>query len=527
MKKGMAALLMGLALVLLLAGCGCKHEHTEVQNALAASCTEEGYTGDTYCLDCKKVIKKGEAIAAAGHKEGSPVDAYDATCFHQGYTGDVYCQVCGELLSQGEYTAMIDHTPMEERVYASVPTCAREGYTGSVYCENCGERLEEGEVVPMIEHPLGDPENVVEAACDRNGYTGDRTCAMCGEVFEGEELPALEHAYGEDGICADCGYKRPGLYIDGKLSMDWETLVSEGYAVVEDEELVDLQDALYGTIVVSDDLKRIDDYVFYGSNFTEIWIPWSIQNAGEMEFRGSPVLETVRFFCQSTQTPGFYDCPALKHVDLPEGIERVTNSSFGACVALTELDLGDSVKTIEYSAFWGCTALTSINLPEGLETIDESAFRETAIREFVAPASLSYLGESVFRDCPNLTRVDLSACTVDRIRDNTFSNSAALNEVILPDTLTYLQGGFNNCASLKSIVLPEGVTAAGARFEGCTALETLVWPVSLKEIESSFLCDSELTGHLTILYRGDALRWSLINGVDRLAEFSVTMDYQD
>ena len=39
------------------------HVRTEVKNAAKATETAEGYTGDTYCKDCGKLIKKGSAIA--------------------------------------------------------------------------------------------------------------------------------------------------------------------------------------------------------------------------------------------------------------------------------------------------------------------------------------------------------------------------------------------------------------------------------------------------------------------------------
>ena len=39
------------------------HQHTEVRNAAAATKTAEGYTGDTYCKDCGKMIAKGKTVA--------------------------------------------------------------------------------------------------------------------------------------------------------------------------------------------------------------------------------------------------------------------------------------------------------------------------------------------------------------------------------------------------------------------------------------------------------------------------------
>ena len=99
MKKLLLTIcLLGIAICL--AGCSCKHEQTELQNAKEPTCTEDGYSGDTVCLSCKKVVQKGEVIAAAGHVADMPVNAYPASCTFKGYSGDVYCKVCGELMER-------------------------------------------------------------------------------------------------------------------------------------------------------------------------------------------------------------------------------------------------------------------------------------------------------------------------------------------------------------------------------------------------------------------------------------------
>ena len=46
----------------------------------AATCTEPGYTGDTYCNDCKKTVENGTTIPALGHKfEGAYVSNNNGT----------------------------------------------------------------------------------------------------------------------------------------------------------------------------------------------------------------------------------------------------------------------------------------------------------------------------------------------------------------------------------------------------------------------------------------------------------------
>ncbi|MCD7862956.1 MAG: arabinogalactan endo-1,4-beta-galactosidase [Lachnospiraceae bacterium] len=76
---------------------------TETQNAKDATCTEDGYTGDTVCTVCGETITAGETIPATGHDyETNAVVA--STYEEQGYT--VYtCTHCGDSY-EADYTAV-------------------------------------------------------------------------------------------------------------------------------------------------------------------------------------------------------------------------------------------------------------------------------------------------------------------------------------------------------------------------------------------------------------------------------------
>ena len=84
------------------------HTETETVNAKAATCTEDGYTGDVVCKACGKVITKGEVIPALGHKI-ELVGAKEPTCTEDGYTGDEVCTVCGEIVKKGEVIKATGH----------------------------------------------------------------------------------------------------------------------------------------------------------------------------------------------------------------------------------------------------------------------------------------------------------------------------------------------------------------------------------------------------------------------------------
>ena len=59
----------------------CAHKNVTVKNASAAACTQDGYSGDTYCADCGVWIANGSVIPAMGHKDDNT---------------DYVCDICGE-----------------------------------------------------------------------------------------------------------------------------------------------------------------------------------------------------------------------------------------------------------------------------------------------------------------------------------------------------------------------------------------------------------------------------------------------
>lgn len=44
----------------------CDHKNTEIRNAKDATCTKDGYTGDTYCSVCNELLKQGTEIPKTG-----------------------------------------------------------------------------------------------------------------------------------------------------------------------------------------------------------------------------------------------------------------------------------------------------------------------------------------------------------------------------------------------------------------------------------------------------------------------------
>ena len=162
----------------------CDHKNTEIRNAKDATCTKDGYTGDTYCKDCGKKIGTGTAIPAKGHSWNEGKITTAPTCENAGvktYT----CTVCNATKTVAINAT--GHTPVE--VAEQPATCTEAGHTAGVKCSVCGATISGIEVIPATGHK---PEirNAVEATLTTPGYTGDTYCSVCNELLkQGTEIP--------------------------------------------------------------------------------------------------------------------------------------------------------------------------------------------------------------------------------------------------------------------------------------------------------------------------------------------------
>ena len=169
-------------------GTPCAHENTELRNAKEATCTEPGYTGDTYCKDCGEKIGTGTAIPAKGHTEVID-EAVAATCTTPGKTEGKHCSVCNEVLVAQEEIPAKGHS-WDKGVITTSPTCSDAGvktYTCTVCSETKTEVLDATGLTPVdvAEQP---------ATCTEAGHTAGVKCSVCGATISGiEEIPATGH----------------------------------------------------------------------------------------------------------------------------------------------------------------------------------------------------------------------------------------------------------------------------------------------------------------------------------------------
>ena len=210
-------------------GTPCAHENTELRNAKEATCTEPGYTGDTYCKDCNEKIADGKVIPALGHAwddgvittaptcENAGVKTFTctrcnetkteaisatghtpvqipekpATCTEPGHTSGTKCSVCDAILSGVEVIPAKGHTEVIDA--AKAPTCTEPGLTEGKHCSVCNTVLVAQKEIPAKGHTeVIDP--AVEPTCTEPGKTERKHCSVCNEVLVAQEvIPAKGH----------------------------------------------------------------------------------------------------------------------------------------------------------------------------------------------------------------------------------------------------------------------------------------------------------------------------------------------
>ena len=217
---------------------GCDHSGgTTVLNAKAQVCDRKGYTGDTACADCGKVIKPGSDIyppANAVHTGkleplyyygtnpsattdashgGKRYNARSGDCKHRAYEGDYRCSDCGGTV-KGK-TGDFKHSGPFKLRDVRAATCTEKGYSGNRYCTACDRIALKGTSTPSLHEIAGNSKliNAVKPICTAVGYSGDYQCtAGCGQIFRyGHVLNKLGHNW-DDGKPATQGKSEGILY---------------------------------------------------------------------------------------------------------------------------------------------------------------------------------------------------------------------------------------------------------------------------------------------------------------------------
>ena len=196
-------------------------EGTKIVGQLDAKCNTNGYTGNTHCLGCDALLKKGEAIEADKnvhpHENMKDYDAKASTCQTEGYKAYRYCDQCGtyeiekvtvpvSAHSFTKYTTNKNgtHTAICDTCDATVETPA----TDTKDCKGGKANCQDKKICIVCKSAYGEVDSnnhktvvtieAVPATCQTEGTNAYAYCKDCDKALdEIVKTSKLTHTYGE------------------------------------------------------------------------------------------------------------------------------------------------------------------------------------------------------------------------------------------------------------------------------------------------------------------------------------------
>lgn len=235
---------------------GCNHKKTEISGQMEATCGHVGYTGDTVCSECGKVMKSGEEIDKLEHKHTHMVEESKVVL---DYKGDVVYR---------------NKQPVYIYRKHELGDCVKhvKSYSGDIICDDCKKVVERGHV--------GTPEhdweilNVIEKATNKKKGKNHCKCKKCGiekDVVTDYTGPDYSVAPSRKEIAfnLEFGKKPQPVVIDfrriGRNAKDIEKIVGVEYKL---ENTVDLK--ITGDMQITITPKMVNYGVFEKENYIDV-----------------------------------------------------------------------------------------------------------------------------------------------------------------------------------------------------------------------------------------------------------------
>ena len=168
----------------------------------------------------------------------------------------------------------------------------------------------------------------------------------------------------------------------------------------------------------------------------------------------------------------------ITYIDLPEGLDEISNSTFEGCSKLEAIDGSHaSLTLIGRRAFANCENLETINLPAALTELGDEAFANTAISETPDLTTVESIGKGVFMGCKHITSVNY---TLDTVYANMFNGCSSLSSITWGEgnanrdnVISIEEGAFAGTA-FTEFLYPKNVYVINDYvFENCASLEKI------------------------------------------------------
>ena len=263
---------------------------------------------------------------------------------------------------------------------------------------------------------------------------------------------------------------------------------------------------------------EIPDTCFYKSAVVKVVFPATLEVLGKQAFREAPNVEyvdmsqtQVKEFTSSTNSSvngvpvlrgpfeamtklttvllpetlevmserTFMNCTSLESIAIPASVTSIGAMSFEGCTSLSNVQFAQNAAitelgedpNVESAIFRGTTALNAITLPESITSMGANIFENSGISLVSLPDNLSVISASAFKNCKNLTSLDIPS-TVTDIYTEAFMGCDNLEDIVLNEGVEFIDAdAFANCTKITTIHIPASVIRIGGNpFSNCTGI---------------------------------------------------------
>ena len=223
---------------------------------------------------------------------------------------------------------------------------------------------------------------------------------------------------------------------------------------------------LITSTVVPDDVTELKPYVFNGYKQLKSLVI------------GSGVVAISPYALQGTDIEVLLVSNNNKKYDSRDNCNAIVETDSNTLIyGSVSGNIPDSVTAISSTAFTG-RGVISITIPSGVTSIENSTFEGLQNLEevlFSTDSLLTYVGSSVFQNCPLLKTVSFPENSTFTIGSRTFASCNSLESINIPAGVKSLGGqSFNYCKKLTTVNFSENSQLTKLEqymFEGCTSLK--------------------------------------------------------
>ena len=255
------------------------------------------------------------------------------------------------------------------------------------------------------------------------------------------------------------------------------------------------------------------------TNITSVTLPEWVTSIGDGAFSGCNNIATLTY---NTDAVGalFSGIQSLKTVNIGDAVTRLEDGAFAGCKYLENVSVGNGIESVGNNVFDGCNfldyniysngyylgnsqnpnmilmsarnkSITSCTVSADCRFICDGAFRDCKkLAEVVLPESLTYVNNGLFSGCGSLRAVAIPE-SVKAIGNDAFKGCSSLTEIKIPESVTTIgSNAFAGCSGITALTIPNRVTSVSNNaFDGCTSLETVIIGKSVAEFSSGIFAN--------------------------------------